>query len=309
MNYQLNSENVTRILDFECVPEDEPLDFPIEDCEVSIRKGYINEDGEVSGNTIYIVKENLEICIVANFSGPFPYVMYRENDTEFAQIDRSSPAYVIEFVNSIWIHLVEDIQEREDAWNGVGNELSFDTFKSQFGEHKVPKDLKMLFDFEKEYGSEYYSQGFSINYIDKTGLKTWCEKQEFLNSFIEFATANGSGSSYAYWLVEKDIENCPIVVFGDEGGVHVVANSTKDLIHLLTFDTEITVGFDGVYFYRDEDEYEKSEYKKEFVKWAKENFALKAIKKDEETEEIVARAKDKYQDKLNAFLTSFGIEL
>jgi hypothetical protein len=307
MNYQLNNENLLNIINFDCVPNNETLFFDIEESEITIRKAYINEDGEESGNTIYISKENLGICIIADETTP--YVMFNENDTSFASIDDTSPKYIIEFVNYIWPKIMIDMQEREDAWNGVGNELTFEKFKSQFGIYNLPKDLKMLFDFENEYGAESFSECFYLNAIDKTGLKSWSEKQEFLDAFIEFATANGSGSSYAYWLIEKDIEKCPIVVFGDEGGIHVVANSTKDLIHLLTYDTEIMVDHEGATFYKDEDEYEKSENKKEFVKWAKEKFDFKAIKNDEETEKIISIAKDKYQDKLNSFLVNFGIEL
>jgi hypothetical protein len=307
MDYQLNNENLLNIINLDCVPNDEALLFDIEECEISIRKAYLNKDKEESGNTIYISKENLGICIIAD--DKTPYVMYNENDTTFAPLYDTSPKYIIEFVNYIWPKIMIDMQEREYAWNGVGNELTFENFKSQFGIYNVPKDLKMLFDFENEYGAESFSECFYLYEYDKSGLNSWCDKQEFLDSFIEFATANGSGSSYAYWVVENDIEKCPIVVFGDEGGIHVVANSTKDLIHLLTYDIEIMVDHEEATFYKDKDEYEKSENKREFVKWAKEKFDLKAIKKDEETEKIIAIAKDKYQDKLNMFLISFGIEL
>jgi hypothetical protein len=305
--YPLNNENLLKIINSESVPDDDSLCFDIEESEITIWKPYIDdEDGTDSGNTVFIKKDNLKICILANYNPPS--VMFNQNDTSFLEINATSPKHVIEFVNYIWPKIMIDMQEREDAWNGVGNELTFENFKSQFGEHAIPKELKMLFHFENEHGAESFSECFYLHTFDKSGLKSWCEKQEFLDSFIEFATANGSGSSYAYWLVEKDIENCPIVVFGDEGGIHVVANSTKDLIHLLTYDTEIMVDHGGVTFYKDEDEYEKSENKKEFVKWVKKNFGLEVLKNNKEIETIINKSQEKYKSKLDTFLKSFKVE-
>ena len=91
-----------------------------------------------------------------------------------------------------------------------------------------------MYEFEQEYGPETYSECFGLLVTnDKTGIKTWSEEEEFYNSFIEFAGANGSGSSYAYWLIDKDLNNCPIVVFGDEGGVHIVAENILQLLYLI----------------------------------------------------------------------------
>lgn len=43
-----------------------------------------------------------------------------------------------------------------------------------------------------------FSNGFYLNEYNKTGLKTYSDNPDFYNSFIEFAKANGSGSSYAF---------------------------------------------------------------------------------------------------------------
>ncbi|MFH6991269.1 hypothetical protein [Flavobacterium sp. FlaQc-48] len=187
--------------------------------------------------------------------------------------------------------------------------FSLEEFAAQFGSYALPQDLVKLYEFDQEYGSETYSECFGLRIIeDKTGIKTWSEKEEFYTSFIEFAGANGSGSSYAYWLIDKDLNNCPIVVFGDEGGIHVVAENTRKLIHLLTFDTEISVDFDEAYFYKDEEYYEENENKEAFEEWAKKEFDLDPIVSNEETEEIVNEAKEKYKKRLNDFLTKFDIE-
>lgn len=200
--------------------------------------------------------------------------------------------------------------EEESEYAEYDSSFSLEEFTSQFGDYKLPNDLVKLYKFQQEYGSETYSECFGLTITnDKTGIKTWSEEEEFYNSFIEFAGANGSGSSYAYWLIDKDLNNCPIVVFGDEGGIHVVAENIRRLIHLLTLDTEISVDFDYAYFYKDEEYYEDNENKEEFHEWVKEEFNLNAIETNEEADEIIEQAKKKYKQKLNFFLVKFDIEI
>ncbi|KGE13448.1 hypothetical protein [Sphingobacterium deserti] len=129
---------------------------------------------------------------------------------------------------------------------------------------------------------------------DKLGLKSWSEDPAFLAQLYSFAQANGSGSFYAIWNdgTAKPMSEMPIVVFGDEGGVHIVAENFVQLLHLLTFDTEIHVDFDGVYFYKDEEDYEESEDLEEFLDWVKENYGLDQI---EEPDELMEAAQSKYQ--------------
>jgi hypothetical protein len=204
----------------------------------------------------------------------------------------------------------EDDEEDETEYSDYDSSFSLEEFAVQFGSYKLPEDLVKLYEFEQEHGVESYSECFGLTITEeKTGIKTWSEEEEFYKSFIEFAGANGSGSSYAYWLIDKDLNNCPIVVFGDEGGVHVVAESTRKLIQLLTLDTEISVDFDSAYFYKDEEYYEESENKEEFQEWVKEQFGFDAIESNEEADEIVAQAKRKYKQKFNDFLVKFDIEI
>ncbi|MET3026001.1 hypothetical protein ABXT06_04935 [Flavobacterium sp. UW10123] len=203
-----------------------------------------------------------------------------------------------------------DEEENETEYSDYGNRFSLEEYASQFYDYILPEDLVKLYEFEQEHGVETYSECFGLTITEeKTGIKTWSEEEEFYNSFIEFAGANGSGSSYAYWIIDKDLNNCPIVVFGDEGGVHVVAENTQKLIQLLTLDTEISVDFDKAYFYQDEEYYEESENKEEFCEWVKEEFSLNAIETNEEADEIVEEAQRKYKQKFNDFLVKFGIEI
>lgn len=206
--------------------------------------------------------------------------------------------------------VVEEDEDNETEYAAYDNTFSLEEFALQFGDYKVPGDLAKLYEFEQEYSVESYSECFGLTITDdKTGIKTWSEEEAFYNSFIEFAGANGSGSSYAYWLIDQDLDNCPIVVFGDEGGVHIVAENTQKLIQLLTLDTEISVDFDKAYFYQDEEYYEESENKEEFRNWVKNEFDLDAIESNEEADEIVAQAQRKYKQKFNDFLLKFNIEI
>lgn len=204
----------------------------------------------------------------------------------------------------------EDNDEDETEYAEYDSSFSLEDFSVQFGSYSIPEDLLKLYEFEQEFSAETYSQCFGLTITnEKTGIKTWSEKEEFYNSFIEFAGANGSGSSYAYWVIDNDLKNCPIVVFGDEGGIHVVAENTCKLIHLLTLDTEISVDFDSAYFFKDEEYYEENENKEEFQQWVKKEFNLDPIETNEGTEEIVNEAKAKYKKRLNDFLISFDIEI
>ena len=155
--------------------------------------------------------------------------------------------------------------------------------------------------------SEEYAQGFFCNKIDKTGLKTWSDDTEFLYAFQEFAQANQSGSSYAFWLLEENIDHCPIVVFGDEGGCYVVAENLKDFLHFLSYDVQISV-YEGVSFYKDEDDYEESEQRQLYIDWLKSNLNLEPINEETEVEKLIQKASHKYQKQLDDFLAKFGVE-
>ncbi len=182
-------------------------------------------------------------------------------------------------------------------------------FRKQFGKNKLPLTLEKLLNFSNEVDFDTFSDGFYLDEYNKTGLKTYSEQPDFYNTFIEFACANGSGSSYAFWLIDTDLENCPIVVFGDEGGIFVVAENIVQLIHLLTFDQEISI-YKNAYFYRDEndEDYEESDTHFEFVDWVEKEFGLSKIENNQQVDVITENASSIYQAKLDAFLTKFGID-
>ena len=181
-------------------------------------------------------------------------------------------------------------------------------FKENWGLTEIPTELEKLIYFQTNISSyENYSDGFGVLIDEKWGLKAWSEDDLFLEKLFPFAQANGSGSFYCIWNdgTSKPMNNMPIVVFGDEGGVHIVAENILQLLHLLTFDTEITVDFDEIFFYKDEDDYEESEDLDEFLKWLKDDYNLDKI---EDTSTIISSAQDKYKENFEKWFKQYYSE-
>ncbi|CAN5222214.1 hypothetical protein BH11BAC5_BH11BAC5_17680 [soil metagenome] len=152
--------------------------------------------------------------------------------------------------------------------------MELDEFKENFNGYNLTSELINLKFFQDKYPD--YSQGFYLLVDDKIGIKTWSENKEFLKRLMPFAQANGTGSTYGIWNngTDKPINELPIVVFGDEGGVHIVAENISQLLQMLTFDTEIMVDFDNAYFYKDEEDFEESKDNSAYKNWLKENLNL-----------------------------------
>lgn len=138
-------------------------------------------------------------------------------------------------------------------------------------------ELNRLKAFQDEAGFENYADGFGLTgYNDTSGLEAgWSKDPQFLGQLIPFAQANGSGSMYALWRFDDrdNLATLPVVVFGDEGGQHVVARNLWELFQLLGYDSEISVDWDDAYFYRD-DEDEHRHRHDDYVAWLRETFGL-----------------------------------
>lgn len=67
-----------------------------------------------------------------------------------------------------------------------------------------------------------------------------------LDQLIPFAHATGSGSFYALWRCDDrtDLATLPVIFFGDEGGLDVVAQGLRDLFQLLALDDEWLLPWD-----------------------------------------------------------------
>jgi hypothetical protein len=153
-------------------------------------------------------------------------------------------------------------------------------------------ELNLLKELQDRLGFENYAEGFGLSdYDDDSGLAAgWSKDPEFLAGLIGFAQANGSGSIYALWRLDDrpDLATLPVVVFGDEGGLHVVARDLRELLRLLALDSEISVDWDDAHFYSDAEE-EHSNGHAAYVSWLAEHFDLTA---PEDHEALVTAAQE-----------------
>ncbi len=162
--------------------------------------------------------------------------------------------------------------------------VTIDEFAKNFPNFEITKEFISLINFEQQYGAESYSNTFALsinkNNVDSNFISTWSKEKEFKNKFMPFANANGMGSIYALWINEsnKKLNELPVVVFGDEGGIHIVCENILQLLQLLTYDVELSVNSKETYFYKDKEEYEERQNSKQYRKWLKENFSLGVIK-------------------------------
>lgn len=171
---------------------------------------------------------------------------------------------------------------------------------------KIPSKLLALLIFDNEIAQdEYFSEGFEFSLDeDKMGLKTYSNDETFLNSIIEFANADATGSTYGFWLKdnESNLEKAPIVVFGSEGGFHVVAKNLDELLQLLTFDCEPMIDWDSVYYYKDPNDFEPSNKIEEYTNWLQKEFSLETLS---DTEQIIEDAQQLYKDEFYNWVGKF----
>ncbi|MFE5211945.1 hypothetical protein [Streptomyces sp. NPDC056600] len=137
-------------------------------------------------------------------------------------------------------------------------------------------ELRLLKEFEEGLGRRvYYASGFEAAEASAADeLCTWSEDPEFLDRFLPFGMANGSGSGYALWRCDgrEDLGSLPVVLVGDEGDLYVVARNLRELFQLLALDRE-PYGEYGFLAPGDADE-EHRQAHQEFVTWLNETFGL-----------------------------------
>jgi hypothetical protein len=170
----------------------------------------------------------------------------------------------------------------------------------------VPKKLLALLKFDTETSQrDYFSSGFEFSLDkEKVGLKTYSDSKKFLNSIYEFAKADGGGSSYAFWLKDgnSNLELAPIVVFGSEGGFHIVAKNLDGLLQILTFDSEPMIDWETVYYYKGLEDFEPSKKSKEYRNWLKKECAIDPI---DNADAIVEEAQKEHKKSFNAWVGEF----
>lgn len=306
LNSSFTFEKVFGIINSAIVPSnDHGWRFSVNDVKVAVQKTFTDkEDGQELGDSIHIDHDG-ELLFYIRVSKPgetpFLTVIYRENDeNEFTQLTNESPKRIIHFFNDIWNEIILAHAEITE------NVLTYSKFKSQFGKFDIPLPLKALFDFESQFSLEQsFSECFYLYHFDKSGLKNLSSNENFLNHIIEFATANCTDSSYAFWVINDDLGVCPVVVLGDEGGYHIVAENILDLMQILTYDAEISVDEDSAYFHRDEDWHEQSENAELYRNWLKSNFNIDPT---DDPAFLINKAQKKYKKQFDKWMKQYCTE-
>lgn len=164
-------------------------------------------------------------------------------------------------------------------------------------------ELNALRDFQAEHGFESYTVGFGLS--DTFGARDdlapgWSDADGFHARLKSFAQATGGGSIYALWQAADGTE--PVVVFGDEGGIHLVAADVRDLLRILSFDAEPSVDWERVYYYKDEED-EPSPAHEDYVTWLK----AQGLNPLDEADPLVERAQAKYEKEFRTWLEQFPL--
>jgi hypothetical protein len=159
-------------------------------------------------------------------------------------------------------------------------------FEDNFIHYEIPKILNDLFTFQNENNCfRMYSKGFGLRFENYDNFFS----DKFNKTFIPFATANSTGSTYGFWINGSSINlvDFPIVMFGDEGGINLVAENIFILLSNLTLDMEPYIEYYSNAISFDNEDYEKSEFLDKYKNWLHQNniaFTNKSI--DELDKEI-----------------------
>lgn len=181
-------------------------------------------------------------------------------------------------------------------------------FAANFRGEPVPPELERLLAFDLSTDAPY-SDGFELLGTNGEELSSWSDDPAFVERLFVFAEASASGSLYAIWWADPraSLADSPVVVFGDEGGAHVVAANVPELLELLTFDSEPMVSWDEVSFYKDEDDddEEPSEEGDRYVQWLAGELGLEPVT---DPTPIVERAQGDYGEAFRSWIAPFTPE-
>ena len=177
-------------------------------------------------------------------------------------------------------------------------------FAKNFPNEVAPDALTKLLDFQNNTSkSDFYASGFELIVGEPSGmLESYSSDPDFLEAFSIFAQVTGGGSEGCIWHTKQsDPSTAPVVVFGDEGGYHVIAQNILEFMQLLTLDVEPSIDWDGVSMEREDDDSVRST-SKTYKSWLKINFDLAAIK---DAEPIIAAAQAKHQKTFEKWMSKY----
>ncbi|UFS60995.1 hypothetical protein [Subtercola endophyticus] len=176
-----------------------------------------------------------------------------------------------------------------------------------FAPLRPPRALDALTEFDEAVGG-CYAEGFAYERRNGHRLRQLSSDPRVTDRLIVFGQANEDGSEFAVWNVpprsaestapESILEEMPIVILGDEGGIHPVASNAVEFLRLLSFDRDLAVSEERVWFSQDE-LHDDSPFHAAYRVWFEAHFAATLTTRDE----IAQNAQRRYGRALTAFLS------
>jgi hypothetical protein len=183
--------------------------------------------------------------------------------------------------------------------------LKLKDYKKNFHHHDVPDTLAKLLEFQNSQTGPF-CRGFELALDDRAKLMPFSEKREFLDALCPLGKANSAGSIYVLWTRDpaKAVGECPVLAFGDAGGVHIVAENLLQLMRILTLDAEPMIDAESLLYMKDDGE-PPSPGAAAYVAWLEKHFHLKPVKAVAEVELIVRSAQSFLEKPLQSWLGHF----
>ncbi len=174
----------------------------------------------------------------------------------------------------------------------------------------MPKEIIELFLFQFGKNNNLFLYPFYMDFVLDDEFTWFCEdndKQiELLNSIIAFASSDGAGGYFAFWLQDEndDLSNTPIIHIDSEGGSHLVCKNINDLLIIMTGDLDHTI------VNSDKD---PSDYANEYKNWVKKTFNIDSVDVENtedyesplKVEKIIENVNNMYEDKYKIWKARF----
>ncbi|XKM14228.1 WG repeat-containing protein [Orbaceae bacterium ac157xtp] len=258
----------------------------------------------------WFIRDTLDDQFIANFSEDFTYMKY----------DTVTNQYFFETGKNKGITIegkpikIEEPKKESDIKSEIG-EKALIALQALYGNMQVPTLWAEL--LLKDWAwKDKFSQGIELLTDPCVDLGLWfditdeTEIQTLSKTFYYIANADGSGSFYAYFVTDesKPLDEAPIVFFGSEGELNIVASNLVELLQLISIDTEPMGSYEMdkteiISFYKNMDE-EASKYKENYITWLKEHNIKPIIIKQQLEDQpksatsIIKKANKQYLKKL-----------
>lgn len=169
-------------------------------------------------------------------------------------------------------------------------------------------ELNLLSELQKRLGGEFISDGFELIEFGEPQHDSWSDAPEFVDAFLPFAQATGSGSFYAFWRLDDraNLATLPIAAFGDEGGIHLTGRHLRDLFCQLASDRPLSVDWGDAYFAEYEGYHREREgapqAHQSYVAWLKQHFDLGPVN---DPNDLIKAALDEYGAQFETWIRPF----